>query len=518
MEVRVDMMERRNPAVVAGLLGGVVLTNPCTALALSGQSASSFPVAPFVIGAAGGALVAGSVAGVAFLVSTHASGRRGDAKVGRETVPTHLAGKEAGSDAANEVERAHVIRGSGSERDAGTAGERPRHAFRMDERATKAKAGEAVASAHPARHMSAAEWERSGVIRVRGIEASAAPGKGSRTTTARQRAAVEDRPRTSRLAAAPVAEADAGPAPEPLTSENVPVRASLSNAKADHVARDYGDIAENYVHRETLRNRMTSRAQGVASVLRDRIGSNRMDGLPVITRPDGSVGDVGTGWWTRAVGSDAIAGRVAFVDDDAIPSDFTDLSMLSMPAMPSYESLSASESLSSCADAERAVRATRSQAILNRVAFVDEGIYPEKRSVEDVESDDVWESALTALDERIAAQSPAAQGVASFSDTVGGSDTIDEPDGMAADTQFIPFRTPAGHPEVIDTDTYVNYLIGEEFSRNSSNAVRRTSRDFLRMIEGGTSSTSRHLSTDETPPRRGRHFAKAEPLSVAFEA
>jgi len=486
MEVRVDMMERRNPAVVAGLLGGVVLTYPSTALALSEQSVSSLPVVPFVIGAAGGALVAGSVAGLAFLVSNRISGHKDDARVGHETAPTHLAGKEAAS--------------------------------RMDARATKAQASEPVASAHPARHMSAAEWERSGVIRVRGIEGSTSPEEGSRTTTARQRAAVEDRPRMSRFAAVSVADADAGSTIEPAASEKAPVPAPLPSAKADHVARDYGDIAENYVHGETFRNRMASRAQGVASVLRDRIGSTRMDGLPVITRPDGSVGDVGTGWWTRAVGSDAIADRVAFVDDDAIPSDFSDLNMRAVPAMPSYEALSASESLSSPADGERAARTTRSNAIQNRVAFVDEGVYPEKRSAGDVESEDVWESALMALDERIAAQSPATHEATSFSDTVGDSDTIDEPDGMAADTQFIPFRTPAGHPEVVDTDTYVNYLIGEEFSRNSSNAVRRTSRDFLRMIDGGTSSTSRHLSTGGTQPRRGRHFAKAEPLSVAFEA
>jgi len=515
MEVRVNMMERRNPAVAAGLLGGVVLTYPCTALALSEQSVSSFPVAPFVIGAAGGALVAGSVAGIAFLVSDRISGRRSDARIGREATPTHFAGREPGFDATSKVEHAHVARRSDSKKDTAATKSRSRHAFQMAGQTTKVEAGESVASIHPARHMSAAEWERSGVIRVRGIEAPTPPEVASRTTTTRQRATTEDRPRVSRHARVPAIDSKAGPMDEPAIPEKAPVRASLSNAKADHVARDYGDIAENYVHCETFRNRMASRAQGVASVLRDRIGSNRMDGLPVITRPDGSVGDVGTGWWTRAVGSDAIAGRVAFVDDDAIPSDFTDMNMRSMP---SYDALAASGSFSSPIDDERVVRATRSNAILNRVAFVDEGVYPEKRSVEDVESDDVWESALTALDERIAAQSSAAQNVVTFNDTVGDSDTIDEPDGIAADTQFIPFRTPAGHPEVIDTDTYVNYLIGEEFSRNSSNAVRRTSRDFLRMIDGGTSPTSKHLSTGEPSARRGRHFAEAEPLGVAFEA
>ena len=89
---------------------------------------------------------------------------------------------------------------------------------------------------------------------------------------------------------------------------------------------------------------------------------------------------------------------------------------------------------------------------------------------------------------------------------------------MAADTQFIPFRTPAGHPEVVDTDSYVNYLIDEEFSHSSSTAVRRSSRDFLRMLEGGTSATSKHLAHRDAPVRHGRHFAKEETFVSAAEA
>ena len=115
----------------------------------------------------------------------------------------------------------------------------------------------------------------------------------------------------------------------------------------------------------------------------------------------------------------------------------------------------------------------------------------------------MWESALAALDEKIATS----QAAVVFSDTVGGSDTLDEPDGLEPDTQFIPFRVPAGHPEVVDTESYVDHLISEEFSRNSSTAVRKSSRRFLRVLDGGTSKTDALRSSEDA--YRGRHFAMA---------
>lgn len=256
-----------------------------------------------------------------------------------------------------------------------------------------------------------------------------------------------------------------------------------------HAASSYEQIAENYARRASFRARMARRAEGVAATLRERMGASMMEGVPVIERADGSVGDVGTSWWTRAVGADAIIRDSGFAEEGtvAIPSDF------------------------SATDEERlAAAARRAEGISRRVALVDEGAYPERRTVDDLDVRDDWEAALRSLDEKIAAEAPVQT---PFLDSVGDADTLDEPDNLEPDTSFIPFKTPAGHPEVVDTDSYVDYLIEDEFSKNSSTAARRSSRRFLRVLEGGTQATSRHLADPSAPSRRGyvgRHFSGVE--------
>ena len=261
--------------------------------------------------------------------------------------------------------------------------------------------------------------------------------------------------------------------------------------RAEHAARDYEDIAENYVRRATFRERMSLRAQGVAATLRARMGAGMMEGVPVIERADGSVGDVGTSWWTQAVGADAI------IKDSGFAADATDPESLAIP------------SDFSATDLERLERASERRAgrIAERVAFVDEGAYPERRTVEDLDQGDDWASALRSLDEKIAASGPA-QDPIGFIDSVGGEDTLDEPDNLEPQTAFIPFKVPGGHPGVVDTESYVDYLIEDEFSKNSSTAARRSSRRFLRVLEGGTQPTSRHLAdTVSAPSYVGKHFS-----------
>ncbi len=254
-----------------------------------------------------------------------------------------------------------------------------------------------------------------------------------------------------------------------------------------HAARDYEDIAENYARRTSFRERMSLRAQGVAATLKERMDVDMMDGLPVIMRADGSVGDVGTSWWQTAVGSGSIIGDAGFAPDDAIPSDFssTDRELL-----------------------VNAERAHERDSIAHRVAFVDNGVYPERRS--EGEPEDVWASALRSLDEKIAAEAPLRDPIG-FVDAAGDADSLDEPDNLEAQTAFLPFKTPAGHPEVVDTDTYVDYLIKDEFGKNGSKAVRRSSRRFLRVLEGGTQS-SRHFPDTASAQATyvPRHFSTSE--------
>lgn len=270
-----------------------------------------------------------------------------------------------------------------------------------------------------------------------------------------------------------------------------------------HAARDYEDVAENYVSRLSFRERMARRAEGVAATLRARMDAGRMAGVPVIERADGTVGDVGTSWWTASVGADAIPSSFSIAAEDdplAIPADFSGMG----------RRLDAGLSYGFDVPPAGASR----EDISGRVAFVDEGAYPERRTVEELTEDDDWAAALRSLDELVAAELPQRDPI-EFIDPVGGSDTLDEPDNLEPDTAFIPFRPPAGHPEVVDTESYVDYLINDEFSKNSSNAVRRTSRRFLQVIEGGTQ-RSAHLagSASARPAHTPRHFSS----TVAIEA
>lgn len=82
----------------------------------------------------------------------------------------------------------------------------------------------------------------------------------------------------------------------------------VSGGASPAASDDYADVAEAYVRRRTLSERMAARAKGVASVLSERLGASRMEGLPVIERADGTVGDVGTAWWDDAFGEEKVEG------------------------------------------------------------------------------------------------------------------------------------------------------------------------------------------------------------------
>lgn len=289
-------------------------------------------------------------------------------------------------------------------------------------------------------------------------------------------------------------------APEPATAAE-PSTASASPA-GSHATDDYAQIAQNYVNQITFRQRMARRAEGVAAALASRFGADMMDGLPVIERADGSVGDVGTSWWKTEVGQARISSNNGFAVDEVAD--------ISIPS--SFSAEATQRAVAAVAEQQRSSRAD----IASRLAFIDEGVFPERRTMAEAASDD-WEQALRSMDENIAADPETPnQDPIEFIDATGGADTLDEPDNMEPNTSFIPFRTPAGHPEVVDTESYVDYLIEDEFGRNSSKAARRTSRRYLRILEGGTSATGtgmRHAS-GAAPVRGGKHFSRP----VAAEA
>ena len=402
------MQVKRNPAVLAGLMGMVALAAPQTAHALSLQEASDFvlasPERAFALGVASGALAVGVACGA--VCAVRARSRRNEEQVAAGFAPVAGTSEFPFTD--------------------------------LDEKP--------AADAPKPRHM-----------------------------------------RVVKAAPEPAAEAAVSAAAQ------VPVVPS-------HATDDYGQIAVNYVNRITFRERMACRAKGVAAALSGRIGSDMMDGLPVIERADGSVGDVGTSWWTTEVGRERIDANTGFAADEvaqiSIPSSFS------------------AEAARTALEAARKQQSRSRADIASRLAFIDEGVFPEHRSATEAATDD-WEQALRSMEENLAADPETPnQDPIEFIDAVGNSETLDEPDNMEPDTPFIPFRTPAGHPEVVDTESYVDYLIEDEFGRNSSKAARRTSRRYLRILEGGTSATGtsmRHLSgSTNVRTRSGKHFAPVQ--------
>lgn len=402
------MQVKRNPAVLAGLMGMVALAAPQTAHALSLQEASDFvlasPERAFALGVASGALAVGVACGA--VCAVRARSRRNEEQVAAGFAPVAGTSEFPFTD--------------------------------LDEKP--------AADAPKPRHM-----------------------------------------RVVKAAPEPAAEAAVSAAAQ------VPVVPS-------HATDDYGQIAVNYVNRITFRERMACRAKGVAAALSGRIGSDMMDGLPVIERADGSVGDVGTSWWTTEVGRERIDANTGFAADEvaqiSIPSSFS------------------AEAARTALEAARKQQSRSRADIASRLAFIDEGVFPEHRSAAEAAADD-WEQALRSMEENLAADPETPnQDPIEFIDAVGNSETLDEPDNMEPDTSFIPFRTPAGHPEVVDTESYVDYLIEDEFGRNSSKAARRTSRRYLRILEGGTSATGtsmRHLSgSTNVRTRSGKHFAPVQ--------
>lgn len=402
------MQVKRNPAVLAGLMGMVALAAPQTAHALSLQEASDFvlasPERAFALGVASGALAVGVACGA--VCAVRARSRRNEEQVAAGFAPVAGTSEFPFTD--------------------------------LDEKP--------AADAPKPRHM-----------------------------------------RVVKAAPEPAAEAAVSAAAQ------VPVVPS-------HATDDYGQIAVNYVNRITFRERMACRAKGVAATLSGRIGSDMMDGLPVIERADGSVGDVGTSWWTTEVGRERIDANTGFAADEvaqiSIPSSFS------------------AEAARTALEAARKQQSRSRADIASRLAFIDEGVFPEHRSATEAATDD-WEQALRSMEENLAADPETPnQDPIEFIDAVGNSETLDEPDNMEPDTSFIPFRTPAGHPEVVDTESYVDYLIEDEFGRNSSKAARRTSRRYLRILEGGTSATGtsmRHLSgSTNVRTRSGKHFAPVQ--------
>ena len=463
------MTEGRNPAVVAGLLSGLVLVaEPASAYALTANEIRQTPLGAIFIGIGVGLAAVAVISGAALVVSR--SVNRGEKTGGAEAKIQPSTTSKVEDEAAS------------PKRVAAASNFSPEESFVIPLDSPR----RSIAAYKP-KHMKASQWDMTGSIRV---QSAGAPVKSTEPPAKKPQ----------------VVSADA---------EGVlPVRAKKAPA---HSTNDYAQIAENYTKLLSWRERTVARAKGAAAVLLERLGQDPMDGLPIIERADGTVGDVGTAWWTKAVGEESITRDfgIAEIGAEAIPEDFTN----------------------------------HAADISSRISYVDQGVFPEKRTIDELEHVDDWTLALAAMDEHLArhdqqqmrkyhpVQLPligqaAAEAEATSPAELSGAKPAAprkvaaaqvrvsrEPNyaGVVAQSTAMPLVKATN-----DTSSHVQDIfdaVEREMAAELQAADERPTRELLRLIEGGTSKMKKISSLDlgektaaDKPSYKPRHFAGELPL------
>lgn len=463
------MTEGRNPAVVAGLLSGLVLVaEPASAYALTANEIRQTPLGAIFTGIGVGLAAVAVISGAAVVISRVANrGEKTDgeeAKIQPSTTPQV-------EDEASSPKRVAAASNFSPEESMVIPLDSPRRSI----------------AAYKPKHMKASQWDMTGSIRVQSaeppIQSAESPAKKTQVVSA--------------------------------SAEGVlPVRAKKAPA---HSTNDYAQIAENYTKLLSWRERTVARAKGAAAVLLERLGQDPMDGLPIIERADGTVGDVGTAWWTKAVGEESITRDfgIAEIGAEAIPEDFTN----------------------------------HAADISSRISYVDQGVFPEKRTIDELEHVDDWTLALAAMDEHLArhdqqqmrkyhpvqlpliGQVAAETEVASSMELSGAKPAASH---KVAAAQMRPSREP-NYAGVVaqstamplikatnDTSSHVQDIfdaVEREMAAELQAADERPTRELLRLIEGGTSKMKKISSLDlgektsaDKASYKPRHFAGELPL------
>ena len=463
------MTEGRNPAVVAGLLSGLVLVaEPASAYALTANEIRQTPLGAIFTGIGVGLAAVAVISGAALVVSR--SVNRGE-KIDEVEAKSQSAATFQSSDEAASPKQVAAASNFSPEESIVIPLDSSRRSI----------------AAYKPKHMRASQWDMTGSIRVQSaklpVQPAESPAKKSQIVS--------------------------------TTAEGVlPVRAKKAPA---HSTNDYAQIAENYTKLLSWRERTVARAKGAAAVLLERLGQDPMDGLPIIERADGTVGDVGTAWWTKAVGEESITRDfgIAEIGAEAIPEDFTN----------------------------------HAADISSRISYVDQGVFPEKRTIDELEHADDWTLALAAMDEHLArhdqqqmrkyhpVQLPligqvAAEAEVASSVELSGAKPAASHKVTAA--QIRPSREP-NYAAVVaqstamplvkatnDTSSHVQDIfdaVEREMAAELQAADERPTRELLRLIEGGTSKMKKISSLDlgdktsaDKASYKPRHFAGELPL------
>ena len=463
------MTEGRNPAVVAGLLSGLVLVaEPASAYALTANEILQTPLGAIFTGIGVGLAAVAVISGAAVVVSRVAN--RGEKTDGAEA-KSQSAATFRDVDEAASPKRVATAPNFSPEESMVIPLDSPRRSI----------------AAYKPKHMKASQWDMTGSIRVQSaeppVQSTESPAKKAQVVSA----AAEDA---------------------------LSVRAKKAPA---HSTNDYAQIAENYTKLLSWRERTVARAKGAAAVLLERLGQDPMDGLPIIERADGTVGDVGTAWWTKAVGEESITRDfgIAEIGAEAIPEDFTN----------------------------------HAADISSRISYVDQGVFPEKRTIDELEHADDWTLALAAMDEHLArhdqqqmrkyhpvqlpliSQAAAEAEVANSVELSGAKPAASH---KVAAAQMRPSREP-NYAGVVaqstamplikatnDTSSHVQDIfdaVEREMAAELQAADERPTRELLRLIEGGTSKMKKISSLDlgektssDKASYKPRHFAGELPL------
>lgn len=463
------MTEGRNPAVVAGLLSGLVLVaEPASAYALTANEIRQTPLGAIFTGIGVGLAAVAVISGAALVVSR--SVNRGE-KIDEIEAKSQSAATFQSSDEALSSKQVSAASNFSPEESIVIPLDSSRRSI----------------AAYKPKHMRASQWDMTGSIRVQSAELPVQPA--------------ESPAKKSQVVS--------------TAAEGVlPVRAKKAPA---HSTNDYAQIAENYTKLLSWRERTVARAKGAAAVLLERLGQDPMDGLPIIERADGTVGDVGTAWWTKAVGEEFITRDfgIAEIGAEAIPEDFTN----------------------------------HAADISSRISYVDQGVFPEKRTIDELEHVDDWTLALAAMDEHLArhdqqqmrkyhpvqlpliGQAAAEAEVASSVELSGARPAASH---KVAAAQMRPSREP-NYAGVVaqstamplikatnDTSSHVQDIfdaVEREMAAELQAADERPTRELLRLIEGGTSKMKKISSLElgektsaDKASYKPRHFAGELPL------
>lgn len=463
------MTEGRNPAVVAGLLSGLVLVaEPASAYALTANEIRQTPLGAIFTGIGVGLAAVAVISGAALVVSRAVN--RGE-KIDEVEAKSQSAATFQSSDEALSSKQVSAASNFSPEESIVIPLDSSRRSI----------------AAYKPKHMRASQWDMTGSIRVQSAELPVQPA--------------ESPAKKSQVVS--------------TAAEGVlPVRAKKAPA---HSTNDYAQIAENYTKLLSWRERTVARAKGAAAVLLERLGQDPMDGLPIIERADGTVGDVGTAWWTKAVGEESITRDfgIAEIGAEAIPEDFTN----------------------------------HAADISSRISYVDQGVFPEKRTIDELEHADDWTLALAAMDEhlarhdqqqmrkyhpvrlpligQVAAEAEVASSVALSGAKPAASHKVTaaqmrpsrEPNyaGVVAQSTAMPLIKATN-----DTSSHVQDIfdaVEREMAAELQAADERPTRELLRLIEGGTSKMKKISSLDlgektsaDKASYKPRHFAGELPL------